>query len=126
MSGRVTIAIPATPPSLNTWLSRHWRVRDRDKKRWQDELNMECRRWNLPYSERIEASVVFRFRDRRKRDTGNYSSVLEKCLGDALRPDFIADDDAQRFWMKRAEISPETGSPLTTIILDYELGELAA
>lgn len=126
MSGRVTIAIPDTPPSLNTWLSSHWRRRDRDKKAWQETLNWELHRARLPRCERVECRVTFRFPTNHRRDTGNYSSTLEKCLGDALRPDFIADDDAARFKVAGAEILPDRGPKETIVVVDYWLGAVAA
>ena len=127
MTGRTTITILDTPPSLNSWLSSHWRVRDRDKKRWQTELNMELHRWRLPRDcRRVEASVTFRFSDRRRRDSGNFTSTLEKALGDALRPDFLTDDDSSRFQVIHGEISSEVGPKQTTIVLDWQAGELAA
>ena len=125
--GRIVIAIPDVPPSLNRWLSSHWRVKHREKQVWQNRLHNECWRWKLPTDcARIEATVSFRFRTAHRRDTGNYSSTLEKCLGDALRPMFIADDDAPRFQMTSASIESERGADLTTITLDYWLEEKAA
>jgi len=127
VTGRVTITIPDTPPSLNAWLSNHWRVRERDKKRWQTDLNMECHRWGLPRNcERVEASVTFRFADRRRRDHDNFVSTLSKALGDALRPDFLTDDDSSRFQVIHGQISPAVGPKLTTIVLDYDTAKVAA
>lgn len=125
MSGRVTIAIPKTPPSLNTWLSKHWRVRDREKKQWSFEINSECHCWGLPKCDRIKATVYFRFNDKRKRDHDNYVSTLSKALGDALRPDFLEDDDSSRFQVIHGEIVSERGPARTTIILDWERYEQA-
>lgn len=114
----VTIEIPATPPSLNTWLSGHWRVRERTKATWQREITFRCRAAGLRRCERIEATAVFRFPDRRRRDTGNFAATLEKCLGDALQPDFIPDDDAKRFYMRDARIDTEVGPRRTLIELE--------
>lgn len=126
MTGRVTIAIPKTPPSLNTWLSKHWRQRDRDKKEWSFELNAECHRHGLPKCDRIEASVTFRFPDNRTRDHDNYVSTLSKCLGDALRPDFIADDDSSRFQVVHGQVSSQKGPAETIVVLDWFAGEAVA
>jgi Holliday junction resolvase RusA-like endonuclease len=122
--GRIVIAIPDVPPSLNTWLSRHWRVRDREKKAWQAQISAECLRWNLPRKcERIEAEVTFRFPDRRKRDCDNYTATLSKALGDALRPTWIPDDDSTRYWVRSASIEENRGPKLTTIALTYWLAK---
>jgi len=126
MSGRVTIRIPDTPPSLNTWLSSHWRRRERDKTRWQHELNAECHRHMLPKCDRIEASVSFRFADKRRRDHDNFTATFSKCLGDALRPDFISDDDSSRFQVVHSQISSEVGPKETIVILDWFADEEVA
>lgn len=117
--GRVTIAIPRTPPSLNAWLSAHWRVRHRQKEILQSEIAVELYRWQMPACARVEATVSFRFPDRRRRDVGNFSATLEKCLGDALRPAYIPDDDHKRFAVVAASIEDAVGDPLTTVMLDY-------
>jgi hypothetical protein len=107
-------------------LSSHWRRRERDKRAWQEELNFELHRAKLPTCDRIEAQVTFRFSTRHRRDTGNYSSTLEKCLGDALRPDFIPDDDSSRFRVTDARISSEVGPAETIIVLDWERSDEVA
>jgi hypothetical protein len=116
---RVAVAIPETPPSLNQWLSRHWRVRDREKRALELVIHAHLVKAGfVGRYERIEAEVVFRFPDRRKRDTGNYSSTLEKCLGDVLKGRWIADDDAQRFYMRSARISEQRGPAETLLVID--------
>lgn len=125
-SGRVTIAIPRTPPSINSWLSKHWRVRHREKAEWELELSALAHAAGLERADRIEAAMTFRFRDKRRRDTGNFSSTLEKMLGDALKGQFLEDDDHQRFYVREARISPQTGTPETIIVLDWWRGEEAA
>jgi hypothetical protein len=118
-AARVTIQIPTTPPSLNTWLSQHWRVRDGDKKALEAELAYELRRWTMPDCDRVEAEVSIRFPDRRRRDTGNYTATLEKCLGDVLTSrGYLVDDDHLRFRVRSGQIETEPGDPRTTIILD--------
>lgn len=121
-SGRITLAVPKTPPSLNSWMSKHWRVRYREKAEWEMELQALALAYGLPKADRVEAELTFRFKDRRKRDTGNYSATLEKCLGDALKGAFLEDDNHKRFWVRDARISPETGSPETLIVLDWWRG----
>lgn len=122
-SGRVTIAIPRTPPSLNAWLGKHWRVRHREKAEWELELSALALAAGLERADRIEAAITFRFRDKRRRDTGNFSSTLEKILGDALkRGQFLEDDDHQRFYVREARISPVTGPAETIVVLDWWKG----
>ena len=125
-SGIVTFRIDDTPPSLNSWLSKHWRQRDRDKKRWSDLINAECHRAGLPKCDRIDARVTMRFADRRKRDHDNFVSTLSKCLGDALRPDFIPDDDSSRFQVVYGGITSEVGPKYTVVTLEWHRDSLRA
>lgn len=126
--GRITLAIPDVPPSINKWLSSHWRVRARDKSVWETRLRLECMRWKLPENcERIEAQVTFRFPTRHRRDHDNYTATLSKALGDSLRPEWIPDDNTTRFLVTDSRIVDEVGPKLTTICLDYwRAEELAA
>ena len=121
-AGRVTLTIPQTPPSANKWLSSHWRVRYREKAEWENMLTVELRKWGMPKCDRVEASLYIRFSDRRKRDTDNHVATLSKCLGDALRPDFIPDDDSSRFQVIHGQISSEVGPKETIVILDWFRG----
>lgn len=118
--GRITIAIPDVPPSLNSWLSSHYRVRHNDKNIWETQLRLHLMKAELPRNlDRIEAKVSFRFSDKRRRDHDNYTATLSKCLGDALRPDWIPDDNTGHFFVVDSRILDEVGTPLTTVTLDY-------
>ena len=125
--GRVTITVPDTPPSLNAFLKLHWAKRQRLKDEWQMRMRLELLKWGLPKDcDRIEAELAFQFPDRRRRDCDNLTATCSKFLGDALTPDFIADDNATRFWIRKSLILPETDAKATIITLDWWLSAAVA
>jgi hypothetical protein len=127
---RVIIDIPRVPASMNTNAIRsHWSGFQEHKKAWQDELagelllRREVRRGGY---ERALAGAFLRFPKRaKKRDTGNFSLLLEKALGDALQLDqrmpvdmkFIPDDDAHHYYFGGVEFEEETGPARTLVYL---------
>lgn len=118
--GTCRIEIPRVPPSLNTWLSKGFRQRYKDKSEWETLLRLHLHQADLPKScDRIEAAVTFRFPDRRRRDHDNYTATLSKCLGDALRPEWVPDDNTGHFFVTDSRILPEVGEAQTTISLSY-------
>jgi hypothetical protein len=125
--GRIVIAIPDCPPSMNRWLSKHWRVRHREKSEWESLLRLNFAKWGLPMGcERIEAQVTFRFPDRRRRDHDNHTATLSKCLGDALTPDYLVDDNTMRFLVTDSRVLDEVGPKETLIVLTYTLPKAVA
>lgn len=117
--GRIVIAIPDTPPSLNMFTKLHWAAQAREKDQWQTRIRLECLKWKLPKDVGVvHATAIFRFPSKRRRDIGNFQSTLEKFTGDALQPDWLADDTHDRFTFS-ARISEEVGPKLTTIAFDF-------
>jgi hypothetical protein len=87
------IWIGDTPPSLNVVAGRRWDW-TKAKRRWQTDLGVLLMAERLPRGlQRVEASAVLTFPTRRRRDEGNYRSLLEKSLGDALVEGRWLDDD---------------------------------
>ena len=94
------IWLGATPPSLNVIAGRGSRFAfARAKRRWQDDLGVLLMAERLPRGlVRVEASAVLTFSTRRRRDTGNYRSLIEKSLGDALTEGgWLPDDTPEHY-----------------------------
>jgi hypothetical protein len=99
----IRLDIPGkTPPSLNKvgGLS-HWRTWNKHKREWQDmigilllsEVNPK-----RPLGTPVIMDAMLWFPVRRRRDEGNYRSLLEKAAGDALvKGRWIPDDTPECF-----------------------------
>jgi hypothetical protein len=123
----VTLRIPETPPSLNDLGSRSdGRAFGRCKKRWES-LFVDALAAQIPDVEfvRIEATGRARFAPpRRRRDTGNFSVVPVKALGDALAPHdrdalhrWLPDDTPAHYQFDEFVLAEEPGRPETVITL---------
>lgn len=114
-----TLSYSDVPPSLNRMATRgsHWKVTSA-KRRWQailtDLLTYDAGTPQAPYG-RVCASAVLSFPVTRRRDSGNFSWLLEKALGDALVPQWIVDDTAERFSF--AGVTFTSGAPETALTL---------
>lgn len=115
-----------TPPSLNQVGSRgastnaHWAF-TKAKQDWQGTLEQVLMLARVP-RERAHMAVAgatMRFpTPNTKRDSGNFSTLLEKALGDALVTyRAIPDDTARQFWFTGVEFEREKGPKRTTIVL---------
>lgn len=114
-----TIWVAATPPSLNVIAGRGSRFAfSRAKRRWQTELGMLLLAERLPRDlEHVEASAVLTFPTRRRRDEGNFRTLIEKSLGDVLvEGGWLADDTPDRY--RFAAVTFAHGHPRTTLRLD--------
>lgn len=115
---RVTarIWIGETPPSLNRVAGRRWEW-TKAKRRWQTDLGVLLMAERLPRGlQRVEASAVLTFPTNRRRDEGNYRSLLEKSLGDALVEGGWLDDDTPDYFAFNA-VTFALGSARTTLDL---------
>lgn len=128
---KVEIEIPHTPPSMNSNVGRgHWRAFHEAKKEWQGYIAAELMR--LQARQRIKkgayqraiAGAFIQFAARaNRRDTGNYRTILDKALADALIVDnrmprplrYIPDDDAAHFYFGGVEFEPDRGPDRTLI-----------
>lgn len=134
-SGTSRIEIPQTPPSLNKLGARGApRQFHRTKRRWQGMLESHLTAVSSGYggmrpedrlprpSERITASAVLSFPTNRRRDEGNYRSMLEKALGDALtNGGWLTDDTPEHFRFDRVEFEHRPGEgALCEISLAWE------
>lgn len=113
---RFALAFPGTPPSFNkvghTGSRWNW---TREKKHWQQTIEMLLMAECVPRGlRRVEARAELWFPTHRRRDEGNYRTLLEKCLGDALvNGKWITDDTPEHFSFGRVEFMH--GSKLTVI-----------
>jgi hypothetical protein len=111
------------PPSLNTNAIRsHWRGYHRHKKQWQAELEQLLMVAQLPrHLQRVEATAILRFPDRRRRDSGNFSALLDKALGDALvNGGWLVDDTPDQYRWTNVAFDNDRGERRTRIVLRYE------
>jgi hypothetical protein len=95
-----TIEVYGTPPSLNQLgargSSRQWH---RKKKQLQNEVELLLLAEGVPKRlARAEVTGTLYFPTVRGRDEGNYRSILEKAVGDALvNGGWLADDTPNRY-----------------------------
>jgi hypothetical protein len=120
----VTLELAYTPVSYNETRYAHWAVARRHASRLRDDLCHMARAAGSPPvtdTERITASAVLRFPTRRRRDTGNYRTPLEKALGDALQlAGVIPDDTPDLYTLDRMRFDATPGPARTIITLDYD------
>ena len=91
------ITIPSTPPSINTYMHKHWKVKDNIKQEWVKDIFYQLKQTgHLKNCRHVHVSAVITFKDNRIRDASNYASTLHKFLDDALvTAGMIPDDTAQ-------------------------------
>jgi hypothetical protein len=83
---RATLSIPDTPPSLNQIGYRsHWAVGRKAKQQWEQWLSIALMEQKVPRGlASVQARATIRFKQKRRRDEGNFRALLEKALGDVL------------------------------------------
>lgn len=125
---RQVIEIPRVPPSMNNnEIRSHWTGFQKEKKSWQAEIALMLMAAQLPRGgyERAIAGAFLRFETRSIRDSGNFTGLLAKALGDALvigpdwprRKRYIPDDDESHYHFGGVEFESESGPPRTTVYL---------
>jgi hypothetical protein len=122
-SQRATLRIPGSPPSFNAIGYRsHWAVGQRAKKQWQEWLSIALMEQGVPRGlESVRATATIRFKQRRRRDSGNFRVILEKALGDALvEGGWLADDTASQYGFGDLTLFAPVPQPETIVVLDYE------
>lgn len=120
----IQVEVPRVPPSMNdNQIRSHWRGFHELKKEWQSEietllmvtaLRREC-------YQRAMAGAYMRFPRRKHsqvKDTGNYTSLVDKALGDALKNyRAIPDDDEPHYFFGGVEFETEPGPERTRLIV---------
>lgn len=120
---RFVLEVRRRAPSMNSNVGRgHWTAFQREKKAWQEEIATELmvKSVGRRVYQRAVAGAFVRFDRRfaRAPDPGNYATLINKALGDAL-VDYgaIPDDDAAHYVFGGVEFEKEIGPPRTTIWL---------
>ncbi|HYJ22610.1 MAG TPA: hypothetical protein VEW07_11390 [Solirubrobacterales bacterium] len=128
MTERATLRIGGTPPSFNQIGYRsHWAVGQRHKKQWQEWISIALMEQAVPRGlmagglKLVTATATLRFKQRRRRDEGNFRVIIEKALGDALvQGGWLADDTAEQYRFGALNLYAPVDKPETIIVLDYE------
>lgn len=110
-----------TPPSMNTNVGKgSWRNFHREKKKWEGIFGMLCLKERVPKNcTVVKAKIFLRFRVTRKRDPGNFRTLIEKALGDALQTvGIIPDDTAAYFEVEEVVLAMAPGPALTSVTLE--------
>lgn len=119
----IAFSHPVVPPSFNAvgHTGNRW-AWTRAKKEWQGLFELLLMQTGMPRNWAfIEAKAVLTFHVKRKRDEGNYRTILEKCLGDALvNGGWLADDTPEHFRFVSVTFDPEPGEPKTLIELECQ------
>lgn len=120
---RVALSIPGTPKSFNqVGYHSHWTANRREKQAWQGWIALALMEQKVPRRlKRVEVKATLRFKQRRRRDEGNFRVILEKACGDALvEGGWLPDDDADLYRFGRVELLAPVERPETILVLDYE------
>lgn len=116
------LVIPGVPPSFNSvGLHSHWAVGRREKQRWQQWLSIALMEQAVPRGlHSVTATAELHFKQRRRRDEGNFRVILEKAFGDALvEGGWLADDTPDLYRFGGLELLAPRPEPLTIVRLDY-------
>lgn len=119
-SRTATLEIPGTPPSFNAIGYRsHWAVGRRHKQQWQQWLATALMVAQVPRGlHSVTATAELHFKQRRRRDEGNFRVILEKSLGDALvEGGWLADDTPEFFRFGALELLAPSTEAMTVVSL---------
>lgn len=117
-----TLSIPGTPPSLNKiGYHSHWSVGRKAKKDWEGFLHIALMEQKVPRKlGSVSASATLHFKQRRRRDEGNWRALLEKALGDVLQAaGYLEDDTPEYYRFGAVQLVAPSPEPLTLVHLDY-------
>lgn len=120
---RATLSIPGTPRSFNQIGYRsHWAIGQREKKNWEGWIGLALMGERVPRRlKRVEVTATLRFKQRRRRDSGNFRVILEKACGDTLvSGGWLEDDTSDLYSFGRVELLAPCERPETILVLDYE------
>jgi hypothetical protein len=112
------VALPDTPPSFNEvgHTGNRW-AWTKAKKLWQRDMETGLMVNQVPRGlVSVTAAAILHFPTKRRRDEGNYRTLLEKCLGDALvNGGWLDDDTPDQFRFMGVEFAD--GAKETMLIL---------
>jgi hypothetical protein len=118
---RATLEVPGVPPSLNQVGYRsHWSIGRKLKQDWEQMLGTALMVARVPRGlEAVSATAEIRFKQKRRRDPGNFRVILEKALGDILQQGWIEDDTAEYFSFGVVQLVAPCAVAETLVHLDY-------
>jgi hypothetical protein len=119
---RTTLSIPGTSRSFNqVGLRSHWTVGRAEKLKWEGFIGIALMEARVPRQlKRVSATATLRFKQKRRRDSGNWRPILEKALGDILvSAGYLEDDTADLYSFGRVELVAPVDRPETILVLDY-------
>ena len=122
MKGKATLTIPGVPTSFNkVGLRSHWTVGRTQKLKWEEWIGYALMEQKVPRGlKKVKATATMSFKQRRKRDEGNFRPLVEKALGDVLTAGgWIPDDDPRYYSFGAVELRAPVSEPSTVIVLDY-------
>lgn len=118
MSSYATLSIPGTPPSFNAIGYRsHWAVGRRHKQQWQQFLSIALMEQRVPRGlKAVSVTAEIRFKQRRRRDEGNFRVILEKAFGDALvEGGWLPDDTGDEYHFGAVRLTAPADVPETLL-----------
>lgn len=121
MTERATLSVPGTPPSFNkVGLHSHWSVGRKAKQDWEQMLSIALMEQAVPRGlTSVKATATIRFKQRRRRDEGNFRALLEKALGDVLQNGWLPDDTPEHYRFGAVELFAPVERPETIVVLVY-------
>lgn len=116
---KITITLPFIPPSINYYIGRDNRFQyQNDKKRLHKITKLITAGKNYNIS-KCKMLVTYYFKDKRRRDPGNYEKILLDCLVEA---NIITDDNYGVITEFTTRGDYDKENPRTEIIIEI-LGE---
>jgi len=113
--GTMRITIPATPPSINTYLHKHWRVKKDIKEEWIKMIWGRLPANHPRNCKHVHIKATITFPIKRTRDAQNYAATLFKFLDDALKVAHVIPDDTAEF-ISHSEPVLRVGDKAETVI----------
>ena len=111
------ITIPRLHPSINEWKKWHYHKYNKIKKSWAEEM-FYITRGMKGIEGKVEVTVRYYFKDKRKRDLDNYSP---KFILDALvHANIIEEDNSSIVTRLSVEILHDKENPRTGILINKQ------
>ena len=121
MARQWNLELPMVPRSYNGSRYQHWSLTRREHQTLSKAILQALQIASVPRIPvgRIEAYATLTFPTRRRRDTGNFRTPLEKALGDCLQAHgALLDDTHELYEFGWLRFDPEAGPPRTSLILN--------
>lgn len=116
---QISFIIPRVPPSLNTMLRTHWKLRYAEQYKWdQHAIAQWLARQKFIFLKPVRITYILSFRSNRTRDLDNYIGGT-KYLTDSLKKTFLFRDDSA--WVKGISVQFEIGEKEQTTVMITEV-----